>query len=43
MNAVVNLQVPYSARNYLTEKQLASQEGLCSMEKAYIQSGTDHL
>ena len=32
MNAVMNLQVPYSAGNFLTEKWLAAQEELCSME-----------
>jgi hypothetical protein len=33
VNAVMNLRVPWNARNCLTTKNLlASQEGLCSME-----------
>jgi hypothetical protein len=37
VNAVMNLQVPYNAVNFLTENRLASQEGLCSKERvSYI-------
>ena len=32
VNAVMNLQVPYSVGNFLTENWLAAQEELCSME-----------
>jgi hypothetical protein len=32
VNVVMKLQVPQNVGNFLTENQLASQEGLCSME-----------
>jgi hypothetical protein len=34
INALVNLQIPQNAENFLlAENLLASQEGLCSMER----------